>query len=680
MKFPYSMLRDFVETRLSAEEVGDLLTMGGFELEGIEEVAGEPVLDIKVVSNRGDGLSVFGLAREVLAKDSGATPTDLYRNAAERFVSSEVTETLSLPPNTASIEADGCNRFALRLFNGVPAHASSPEWMQTRLTQAGMRPISLLVDLTNYVMLEVGQPLHAFDRNKLAEGRIVVRDAKPGEKLTTLNGEEHELAGQMMVCDAERPVGAPGVMGGLDTEVTESTTELLLESANFQNTTVRKTRKQLGLSTEASYRFERSVDPDAVVAALRRFTQLLLQVAPDVTVSNIVDHYPRQPERSPIRVRMSRTVRLLGTPVSLEEAHEYLTRLGMEVVREEGALLVTPPSWRPDIVREDDLVEEIGRVHGYERIPELTPQGTTPLGGPQGHELWLDVVTESALRAGFVQAISHSLRDTHPLDDPAVERVGPRNPASPDMAVLRNSVLPSLADAARRNGGKEVHLFEQGRVFGKSESSYVEEVHLGLLSSGSLRSAAWTAKETSEASFFTLKGAVEEILQMSGIEADWRPSSDIRLHPTRQAELVGASGPIGVIGQIHPDVAESCDLSAQAVLAEINLNAAFLNRRTTPDLHNVSRFPAVRRDISVQLSKEVEFQRVSQAISGAIPELLERQWLFDVYEGKGIPEGSHSLAIALQLRKPDGTFTDEEANQVREKAVQALVELGAIRR
>ncbi len=669
------MLRDFVQTRLTAEEVGDLLTMAGFELEGIEEVSGEAVLDIKVVSNRGDGLSVFGLAREVLAKDAEAVPTALYAAAASRFEGSQAS--FVIPDNTATIEADACTRFACRSFRRISSDAASPQWIQDRLTQAGMRPISLLVDLTNYVMLELGQPLHAFDRDMLSQRRIVVRHARGGEKLTTLNGEEHELAGQMMICDAEKPVGVPGVMGGLDSEVSRTTGEVLLESANFQNSTVRKTRKQLGLSTEASYRFERSVDPDGVVAAIERFTQLLLESVPEAEVSNIVDLYPRQPQRTPITVRISRVVRLLGMPIAAGEAQDYLTRLGMEVLREDDVLTVTPPSWRPDIVREDDLIEEIGRVHGYERIPELLPQGTTPLGGPQGYELWLDVVTEATLRAGFNQTISHSLRDVHPLDDTNIERFGPRNPASPEMALLRNSLLPSLSDAARRNNSKEVHLFEVGRVFGKSPSGFLEQTNLGLLSSGNLSASGWNDKGSAEASFFTLKGVLEEVLQMSGVELSWQPCDDPRFHPTRQAR-VGAG--IGRIGQIHPDVAESCDLSPLTILAEIALANAYAHRKDGLNLREVSRFPSVRRDISVQLSKEVPYESVAAAIGTSIPDVLEHQWLFDVYEGKGIPEDSHSLAIALQLRKPDGTFTDEEANQVREKAVEALVELGAIRR
>jgi phenylalanyl-tRNA synthetase beta chain len=281
MKFPYAMLRDFVETSLDAHAIGDLLTMAGFELEGIEEVEGDFVLDIKVVSNRGDGLSVFGLAREVLAKDEGATPTALYSNAVARFPmederASDITERTAV-----AVETPDCTRYACRMFEGTTTQ-ESPEWLQRRIRQTGMRPLGLVVDLSNYVMVELGQPLHAFDFDTLAGGRIVVRKAREGEALTTLNGVEHKLrADQLMICAGERPVGAAGIMGGGETEVTDSTKTMLLESAHFVNTSVRRTRKQMGLSTEASYRFERSVDPEGVVAALNAVCRMRRQCAKD---------------------------------------------------------------------------------------------------------------------------------------------------------------------------------------------------------------------------------------------------------------------------------------------------------------------------------------------------------------------------------------------------------------
>ncbi|MBZ0212352.1 MAG: phenylalanine--tRNA ligase subunit beta, partial [Nitrospirae bacterium] len=400
MKFATSMLRDYVRTALDAEALGDLLTMSGFELEGIED-GSDPVLDIKVVSNRGDGLSVFGLAREVLAKDANAEPTDLYLRAAGRFAG-------PMEPNQAgshagvSIETPNCRRYAAAIFKEVPT-GQAPEWVRTRLEAAGMRSLGLVVDLTNYVMLELGQPLHAFDLNTLAEQRIVVRQAREGEKLTTLDGVERNLnPSMMMICDAERPVAVAGVMGGLATEVTDQTRDILLESANFVNTSVRATRKALGLNTEASYRFERSVDPELVVAALNRFSELLREsIGRDCRVPGVVEAYPSKPEPVTVRLRMDRVRRLLNMPVEEDEARAYLGRLGFGVAQAEGSLEVTVPTWRPDIVREDDVIEEIGRVHGYENIPEYLPVGQATPGGVRGIYAFIDQIREEMVRLGF---------------------------------------------------------------------------------------------------------------------------------------------------------------------------------------------------------------------------------------------------------------------------------------
>lgn len=714
MKFPYSMLLDFVRTDLTATQVGDLLTMAGFELEGIEVVEDESVLDIKVMSNRGDGLSVFGLSREVLAKDGNAEPTELYRRAADRFtpefddslefsvdpatgefvnahtardVLSPFEESISLPADVARIDSEDCHRFACRSFVGVPGAAASAAWMQARLRQAGMRPISLLVDLTNYVMLELGQPLHAFDRDRLRDGRIIVRPARPGETLTTLNGEAHELSGQMMICDGERPVGVPGVMGGLETEVTPATTTVLLESANFRNLAVRKTRKQLGLSTEASYRFERSVDPDGVVAAILRFTELLLDMQPDVRFSNIVDHYPRPPARSVVALRPMRAEKLLGMPLSFDEAGEYLRRLGFEVDSVgHDRYDVASPSWRPDIVREEDLVEELGRVHGYERIPSRLPEGTTTMGGPQGELLAVDQLRDAALRAGFTQIISHSLRDFSPLDQSAadrigLDRIGPRIPASPEHAILRDSLLPCLADAAQRNGGRNLHLFEIGRVFWKGEGGYVERRRLGLLSTGELLASDRKGTECRSADFFSLKGALNGILGAVNVSFELSPEAvDDRLHPTRQAAVRVGDRHVGILGQIHPDRADALKLPPGTFLAEIDVEEALASGSTDVTLRSVSRNPAVRRDIAVLVEKSTPYRELAGAIAEACAPVLERQWLFDVFEGPGIPAGRHSLGIALQLRKAGENFTDEEANQVRDRAVAALAVFGATAR
>lgn len=666
MKFPVSMLRQLVQTQLNAEELGDLLTMAGFELEGIEEVEGEPILDIKVVSNRGDGLSVFGLAREVLAKDPQSTPTDLYELAASRFPRQFPAEA-----NAVKIETDACTRYACIRLENVRV-VESPEWLKTVMTQAGWRPINLFVDLTNFVMLELGQPLHAFDLDTLKGQQIVVREAKPGEKLTTLNGVEHELQPhQMMICDAERPIAAAGVMGGLDTEVTESTTRILLESAHFKNTSVRRTRKDLGLSTEASYRFERSVDPEGVTAALNRYADLLQQVgAPCEIVDAQTDAYPYPPFKGLVRVRMSRARKLLGMEVTDAEAKSYLERLGFTVENASDGFTVTSPSWRPDIQREDDLVEEIGRIHGFDRIPESLPMGHTIQGGMPPQVQRRDALRALLLKLGFDQCVSHTLRAGHALDA-GQERIGPRSPGSPDIALLRNSTLPSLAEAARRGGGKDFHLFEMGKAFWREAGEPVEANLLGILSQGALWLPNRGKEPVPTADFYTMKAVLAEIAP--GIEIALPSNPDPRFHPTRQASLPG----IGIFGQLHPDAAEAAGLPSDTVAAELDVDALLAASETPFVYRPISRNPAVRRDLALVVSKEMPFSQIQNALDLACGDLLESTWLFDVYEGAGIPAGKHSLAIALTLRKQGENFTDEEANQVRERAVAALSALGA---
>ncbi|HLO99985.1 MAG TPA: phenylalanine--tRNA ligase subunit beta [Fimbriimonas sp.] len=680
MKFPYMMLRDFVDTKLTAQEIGDLLTMAGFELEGIEQVGSDFILDIKVMSNRGDGLSVFGLAREVLAKDGEAIPTELYNRAANRFADQSVVNNFEIN-DLAAIQSDSCRRFAVRAFEGVDGTVAAPDWIRDRLEASGVRSISFIVDLTNYVMLELGQPLHAFDRAKLSGGRLCVRHAAPGEKLTTLNGIEHELEGQMMICDGSRPVGVPGVMGGLDTEVTDGTTSLLLESANFVNTVVRKTRKQLGLATEASYRFERSVDPDGVVAATHRFTELLLATSPNVTVSNIIDLYPGSQTLPRVDLRVDRACMLLGLEFSAEQAHTYLERLGMNVTRNEGVLSVVPPSWRPDIVREEDLVEELGRVHGYERIPEWNPAGESLVGGSKGKELLKDKLREAFYRAGLVQTISHSLRSEHPLDEPC-ERIGPRNPGSPETSVLRSSLLPGLADAFRRNGARDLHLFEVGKVFYKWEGEYFETYYAAWMMQGALVPAARQGEVVPKVDFFAVKAVFESICATLSVQGQFKyeplgAGVDARFHPTRSAVISIDGEHVGTIGQIHPDVAKESGLEADTFICELAWDNLANKLDPSLKIKNISRNPATRRDIAILIDKSVAFSSIEEKITEAGGDLLEKHWLFDVFEGTGIPEGKHSLGIGFQLRKQGENFTDEEANQVRDRIVSELESLGA---
>lgn len=675
MKFTLPMLRDFVETNLTEEQVGDLLTMTGFELEEIIEVDGEKVLDINIMANRGDGASVLGMAREVLTKDPDAKPTPLYRQLIDREQKDGPIATNASQLASVEIQTESCRRFAFRIFENV-INGESPAWLKDRLTKIGQRPISLLVDLTNYVMMETGQPLHAYDLDKLAGPRIIVRQAKPGEKITTLDSEERTLtADNMMICDESGPVGVAGVMGGLDTEVSASTTRCLLEAANFVNTSVRKTRKQLGLHTEASYRFERHVDPEMVVAALERFAELYAQCGGPASVPGVVDLYPHKPQQQAVTVDLHRANELLGMQVPADEAQGILTRLGFELQSaDQGVLTVAPPTWRIDVLREEDLVEEIGRIYGYDKIPEALPIGSTPVGGVHGFHLLVDTARQALVRAGFDQIISYSMRDLHPLDAPG-DRVRVQNPHSPEIALLRNSLLTSLADAAVRNGSQNLHLFEIGRV----HTQRGEKTSLALLTTGTFEDPSWLPADPTKADFYSLKGTVESLAHALRVSVafDKPATPDHRLHPTRQATVVLDGKPVGPMGQIHPLVAEAADLQPETFLADLDLQALETVRVEDITFRTVSRNPATRRDIAILVSKDLPFAKIDQAIRDAAGEELEKHWLFDVYSGKGIPEGHHSLAIAMQFRKVGSNYTDEEANALRDQVVAALESLGA---
>lgn len=675
------MLRDLVETTMGPQEIADLLTMAGFEVEDIVESEGDLILDVKVMANRGDGLSAMGLAREILAKDDGAQPTDLYRQSTQRF-GTEGSQEASGQNSRITLQTPACTSYACMIFDDVE-NGPSPDWIQKRLTAAGMRPISLLVDLTNYVLLEQGQPLHAFDLDRLSGQRIVVREARQGETFVTLNGIEHHLEdGQMLICDAEKPVAVAGVMGGLESEVGPETRAMLLESAQFLPGSVRKTRKQLGLNTEASYRFERWVDPRGVTAALRRFEQLYSQATGTQTIREIEAVSKPLPEPAPIRLRSLRVEQLLGMPVREEEIGRHLSKLGFSISGNgPGEFAVIAPSWRPDCVREEDLVEEVGRVHGYEKIPEQLTSRSTTQGAVVGLPAFKDKVREVMVRCGFTQIISHSLGDLSPLDYRPSRRLAVRNPHAPDMATLRDSLLPNLASAAKRNGGRDLHIFEIGQVFVAGDVDYDESPELGILSTGTMGRPEWDSKSPGFADFYSLKGVIETLGRAVKIPMQIVAPRELdpRLHPKRQAGVMIDNERlwVGYFGQIHPDVAEEVGLPQETVLAELDLLVLASEEESELPLRAFSRNPSVQRDISFVISKAVTYKEIEVVVKRSAGMALEDSWLFDVYEGPGIEDGSHSLGLAFTLRKHGANLTDEEANQVRDSVVAELAQLGA---
>jgi phenylalanyl-tRNA synthetase beta chain len=671
MKVTVEWLKEYIATDATPDEIGAELTMLGIELEAIENSELGPVLDFKVTPNRGDCLSVLGIARELAAKDViRYRPTELFTTAVAGWPATGEARR----DDIVEIEAvDSCPRYAARLFSDIDCSAPSSDKVRKRLTACGMRPISIVVDTTNYVMLELGQPLHAFDRERLSEQRIVVRTARPGEAIKTLDGADRKLTPDMLlICDAEKPVAIAGVMGGESSEVDDRTKSILLESAHFDPISVRKTRRALGMSTEASYRFERFVDPEGVVRALNRFAHLLREQTGAEADPILCDCYPGRRAASQIRVRESRWNRLLGVEVPIAAAASLLQALGCAVTESDGTLSITPPSWRPDLLAEEDLIEEVGRLWGYERIPEALPSGATPQGGESADAALRTAARNAMLRLGFTEMVNHTLSCASPLDPSGASRIELRNPAAPELALLRASLLPGLAQSAAKNRGRALHTFEIGRVF----SQNVERRSLAFLMSGRLLPEDWSDNASPTADFFSAKGVVEELASLLARRVTFSQANDPRLHPTRQAAIQG----IGILGEIQPSLADDLDIQQGTLLAELDLDALQAMPAIRHEYAHLSPYPSVRRDMAFLIAKSASYDRVIAAIEKAVGPILEDAWLFDRYEGKGVPEGMHSLAIAIVLRHQERTMTDDEANSAREAAFQALQPFGAQRR
>lgn len=527
MKVTVEWLRDFVETEVSASQIGDTLTMLGFELECIYESPIGPVLDFKVTPNRGDCLSVLGVARELCAKDPERfKPTSLMRECVQGiFMDDQEDSEIKKWAKVEVQEPSLCPRYGARVFRGIEIRPSSKK-VQERLVACGMRPINLIVDLTNYVMLELGQPLHAFDLDLLAESTIIVRLPKQGERITTLDGLERQLDAEMLlICDANKPVAIAGVMGGANSEVHPGTKNILLESAHFKAESIQKTRRRLRLSTDASYRFERYVDPKGVVRALNRFAQLLDQEAGLKPVRGVLDVCQRQEEPKPVTVRPKRWKLILGLDIPTAVAGAHLHSLGCKVKEEkDGSLQVTPPSWRIDLLQEDDYVEEIGRLYGYEKIPEELPQGRTIVAKEDETCALISRAREIFLRLGFTEVINHTFCAPSPLDGPydtdTDSYYSLQNPVSPEFRLLRNSLLPGLMHCARKHPRGPLFLFEIGRIYSRKPGIGGNQLAVAFLMRGRLLEDHWEKEEVPQADFFAGKGVVQQFLRLMRIRFD----------------------------------------------------------------------------------------------------------------------------------------------------------------
>jgi len=636
------------------------------------------VLEVAVTPNRPDCLSVLGLAREVAAL------LDQPLRHPEVIVA-EVAEPAHPLARVTILDPVGCPRYAARLLLDLTV-APSPFWLRRRLQLAGIRAINNLVDVTNYVLLEFGQPLHAFDFQKLQGGEIVVRrPLKEEPHFVTLDGQERLLTPEtLLICDGEKPVALAGVMGGLFSEVTGATRQVLIESAYFDPGTIRRTAKRLGLGTEASYRFERGVDPEGTIHALERAAQLMAQLGGGRVLAGRLDEYPTPIYRPRMALRTSRANAVLGMDLTQEEMHQLLRRLHLPAVKKDADTLeVQAPPFRGDLEREIDLIEEIARLAGYDQIPVTLPRGELSTRRPGPETRLRDEARRLLLGQGFFEAINYSFQPERLQDLLGEEADALRlaNPLSEEQALMRTSLLPGLLDTLRRNHLKQmqdVRLFELSKVFLETAAELPrEEQWLSGVVCGAREENSWLASR-SPVDFFDLKGMAETLLQGLLIpEVSFR-SNGLPAYLQQGARIYSREVELGFLGEISPQVCEKLDLEDSLWAFELNFQALAAAAQPFPLFTPLPRYPAVYRDIALVVPEEVPAARVAQELyyHGA-PWLVEAR-LFDVYAGAPIPPGKRSLAFRLSFRDPEKTLTDEAVNRHHEALVKALAEeLGA---
>ena len=647
------------------------------EAMGLKDV----VLELSLTPNRPDCLGLLGVAREVAALTGGIL--QLPSNAVQE--SGSVAASLT----SVSIEdPDLCPRYTARVIQGVSV-GPSPLWLQRRLRACGIRAINNVVDITNYVLMETGHPLHAFDLELLRERRIIVRQARSGEVLQTLDGVERSLRpGMLVIADARDPVALAGIMGGKDSEVTPETTMILLESAYFQPTGIRRTAKTLGLSTEASYRFERGADPEMASWASSRAAGLMREIAGGEVCAGILDVYPRTIESCRIDLRVGRTNRVLGTGLDRKAVGDYLRCLGLFCQEtDEDGLQVQVPTFRPDLTREIDLIEEVARLHGYNRIPSTLPRTPMRVTSRLTSETLSERVRKVLETSGFCEVITYSFIDERWMDrlrilpdDPRRTVVRLRNPISSEQGVMRTTLMPGLLETVARNISRRnynMRLFELGRIFlGDPDPRHLPREPLTLAGVITVRNerVLWRGLNR-QSDFYDVKGVVEMLGVELGITGMEVTGGVVPFLDAASSAVIRAQGrPIGVCGLLDSILQEELDLHQPVALWEIDLEFCLTKERRLPLFFSLPRYPAVLRDLAVVVDSQRSAGEVLDQIKKAGGAFLEEVILFDVFQGTPLPEGKRSLAFSLTFRAVDRTLTDEDVRLVQEEILARLRE------
>lgn len=634
---------------------------------------GSETIDFEITSNRPDCLSIIGMARETAAtlNTTHRMPEIGYKAGTAENINDNL---------NVFVKDKACTRYMARGIKNVKI-APSPKWMQDRLAEAGVRAINNIVDITNYVMIETGQPMHAFDVREITTNTIVVDKAMEGEKFTTLDGVERTLnADVLCIKDGNTTIGLAGIMGGLNSEIKDDTNAVIFESATFDAVNIRMSSSKLGMRTEASVRFEKGLDPNIAEMAINRACHLVNELGAGEIMEGTIDIYPEKVFPHVMEVDSKWINRFLGTDIPKEDMADYLKRLDMETELSGDNLIITVPTFRRDIKIKEDISEEVARIYGYENIPMTIIKSVNTRGGKNRRQRLNDKTVEAMLCSGLNQSISYTFaspkcfdRILRPKDDPMRKAVVIRNPLGEDYSIMRTSMIPSMMECLARNysrSNKYAALFEMGKVYIPVEDANKLPNEINMVAIGLYGGV----------DFFHLKGAVENLVDILGIK-DFefaRENKNPSFHPGKTAALYVGGEYAGVLGEMHPNAAENYGIEERCYIAEINLDTMYKYAKEERQYKPLPKFPAVLRDIAMVIDENIMVKDIETVILKVGGEMVESVKLFDVYQGEQIPAGKKSVAYSISYRLDYKTLTDDEVEAVHNKIIKSLKEsLGA---
>jgi len=707
MRVPFEWLKEFIDIKDNADEVAHRLTMIGLEVEAVEHVDGDVVFEVNVTPNRPDCLNIIGIARELAA---------MYRTPLKFPEHDILAETGELDFNVDILDTELCHRYAGRIIRNIKI-CPSPDWLKNRLEKCNIRSINNIVDVTNYVLLELGHPLHAFDLSTI-KGHLIrvgtpntVKGQGATAKIKTLDGVEREVSGEsLLIWDAERPIAIAGVMGGLETEVADSTVDIFIESAYFEPVSVRRTSKALGMKTESSYRFERGTDIKMLKKALDRTAYLMKEVAGGIVCGKI-DIYTKRYMPEEISVRYEKVNEILGLRLTREEISRCLDGLGFEMEESADSLKIKPPAYRRDIKRESDLIEEVARIYGYDRIPAELPKATIGIDVQNSRLKAQGIknnIKQALLRSGFTEVINYSFMGLHDIDALGIEAGDERrnmiqikNPLKAEESFMRTTLIPSMIKNLLHNlshGNRELKLFEIARVFisqkpevrsrkseEKTQTAFSLEPSAISLPAEREHLAAIYYKEKTKTlyrddahDFYIVKGLVEAILNdLKTYDYSFVRSPETFLHPGQSADIFMMDTKIGYVGALSPAIANSLDIKAHkpsVIVLEIDIDSIIPHGMQQVKYRPLPKYPYIERDTAIIVDSAIEASMLMKLLKSYPSDLIEDISIFDVYQGKNIPEGRKSIAFNVRYRASDRTLKDDEIDVLHNSLVNYILD------